>query len=112
MQEQETSYEDQLMAWLRSKSGDVVVISAIAKKFKVGHSSMMALLNELVACGKVRRSNSKKSAGFYVPSVGQINAERRMAELEQVRPPLKVSKERAELYAQLAAVRDSIKSIG
>jgi predicted transcriptional regulator len=112
MQEKETSHEEQLMVWLRSKSGDVVVISAIAKKFKVGQSSMMTLLNELVACGKVRRSGSKKSAGFYVPSIGQINAERRMAEEEQIRPPLKVSKERAELYAKLEAARASIRSIG
>lgn len=109
---QETSYEDKIMAWLRSMGGEVVVIAAIARKFKVGDASVLTLLNELAASGKVRRSNAKRGVGFYIPTEAMLNAERRHAEEVKPPPPLKVDKHRRELYAQLAEARASIRSIG
>jgi methylmalonyl-CoA mutase cobalamin-binding subunit len=107
-----TSYEELVLEWLRSKSGDVVVVSSIAKKFKVGSASILTLLNELAAEGKVRRSNAKRSVGFYVPSQGMLNAERKAAEQAQVAPAHKISKQRQELYARLDKERNSYPSIG
>jgi hypothetical protein len=109
---QETSYEDKIMLWLRSMGGEVVVVASIARKFKVGDASILALLNELAATGKVRRSNAKRGVGFYIPTEAMLNAERRNAEEVKPRPELKVDKHRRDLYAQLDAARSQIKSIG
>lgn len=106
------SYEDQIMAWLRLMEGEVVVIAAIARKFKVGEASVLTLLNELAAAGKVRRSNAKRGVGFYIPTEAMLNAERRHAEEVKPPPPLNVDKHRRELYAQLAEYRKSLPSIG
>jgi len=106
------SYEELVLAWLRSKNGDVVRVNDLAKKFKVGDASIMTLLNELTAAGKVRKTNAKRSLGFYIPSDAMLNAERRAAEEAPKRPALKVDKHRQELYAKLAEARSSIRSIG
>jgi hypothetical protein len=98
--------------WLRSMGGEVVVVASIARKFKVGDASILALLNELAATGKVRRSNAKRGVGFYIPTEAMLNAERRNAEEVKPRPELKVDKHRRDLYAQLDAARSQIKSIG
>lgn len=112
--QEDTSYEDQIMAWMRTKGGEVVVVSALAKKFKVGDSAMLTLLNEMATSGKIRRAPQRNNRvmAFYVPTEGQLNAERRMAEEVRAIAPLKVDKHRRELYAQLAAARLSIPSIG
>jgi len=113
MQEQEeTSFEENILAWLRSRSGDVVVVSQIAKKFKVGQAGMFSMLQEMEKSGRVRRSNAKRATGFYIPSQAQLNAEQRALEVAKVDRPLKIDKHRTELYAQLAAARGAIKSIG
>lgn len=108
----ETSYEDKIMAWMRSKGGDVVLVSALAKRFAVGESSILALMNEMAASGKIRQAphRNKRSIGFYIPTEAQINAERRMAEEVKLAAPLKVDNHRRELYARLKAERDAIPS--
>jgi len=110
----ETSYEDKIMAWMRSKGGDVVLVSALAKRFAVGESSILALMNEMAASGKIRHAphRNKRSIGFYIPTEAQINAERRMAQEVKLAAPLKVDNHRRELYARLKAERNSIRSIG
>lgn len=107
-----TSYEALILAWLRSKNGDVVLVTALSKKFMVGDASMQTLLNELVACGKVRKSTAKRTLGYYIPTDAMLNAERKASEEVEVRKPHKIDKRRAELYAELAAARNSIPSIG
>lgn len=111
MQEQ-TSYEEKIIAHLRSKNGEAIPVNALAKKFKVGAASILALLNELAACGKVRhvKGGNKRVGGFYLPTETQINAERRMAESAKAMAPLKVDNYRRELYARLKAERDAIPS--
>ena len=111
MQEQ-TSYEEQVLSWLRSKSGDVVLIGALTKKYGVGQAAMLTMLNELVIAGKVRRSTAKRTLGFYIPSEGMLQAERNVSSSILDRGVLKVDKARRELYAQLQAARDAIPSIG
>lgn len=108
----QTSYEALVLSWLRSKDGDVVLVTSLSKKFMVGDASMLTLLNELVACGKVRRSTAKRTLGFYIPTDAQLNAERRANEEVRQTQPLKVDRQRRELYAQLEAARASIRSIG
>lgn len=112
MQEKETSYEEQVMAWLRSKNGDICLAAGLAKKFKVGSASMLTLLNELVKAGKVRRSSSKRSIGFYIPSERMLAAERAIAQDSFQRSAHKIDRSRAELYARIDAQRAAIKSIG
>lgn len=111
MQEQ-TSYEEQILAWMRSKGGEVVVVSSLAKKFKVGDAAMSALLNEMANSGKIRHApqRNNRAVAFYVPSPAQLNAERRMNEEVKATPPLKVDNHRRELYARLKAERDAIPS--
>ena len=111
MQDQ-TSYEELLLSWLRTKNGEVVLVTALTKKFMVGEASMITLLNELVACGKVRRSNAKRTLGFYIPTESMLNSERKAREELPERKSLKVDNARRELYAQLEAARNSIRSIG
>lgn len=113
MQEQ-TSYEEQILAWMRSKGGEVVLVSALAKKFRVGGAAISALMHDLANSGKIRHApqRNNRAMGFYIPSEAQLNAERRMAEEAKVVPPLKVDNHRRELYARLQAARDSIRSIG
>lgn len=108
----DTSYEDQIMAWMRTKGGEVVVVSALAKRFKVGDSAMLTLLNEMATTGKIRRApqRNKRAMAFYVPTEAQLNAERRMAEAAKVVAPLRVDNQRRELYARLKAERDAIPS--
>lgn len=111
MQEQ-TSYEDRIMSWMRTKGGEVVVVSALAKRFKVGDSAMLTLLNEMANTGKIRRApqRNKRAIAFYVPTDAQLNAERRMAEEVKLAAPLRVDSQRRELYARLKAERDAIPS--
>jgi len=106
------SYEELVLAWLRSKKGDVVRVTDLAKKYMVGSASMLTLLNELAAAGKVRKTNAKRSIGFYIPSDAMLNAERVAAQEAPKRPALKIDQQRRELYAKLAADRNSIRSIG
>jgi len=110
-----TSYERQILAWMRSKGGEVVVATAIAKKFNVGNAAMLTLLNELAAAGKIRRAarrNNKNAAAFYIPSEAELDAERRMTQEAKVTAPLKIDKVRQELYAQIAASRAAMPSKG
>ena len=111
MQEQ-TSYEEPVLAWLRSKGGDVVLVAGLARKFMVGQAAMLTLLNEMAVAGKVRRSTAKRSVGFYIPSEGMLAAERRAAIDSHDRPALKVDRARRELYAEIANYRTSMPSIG
>jgi len=112
MTDLKTSYEEMILAWLRSKNGEVTLVTALAKKFQVGESSLMTMLNELAACGKVRRSSAKRMLGYYVPTEAMLNAERKASEEAPERRVLTVDKHRRELYARLAAARSSIRSIG
>lgn len=105
-------YEKLILAWLRSKKGEVVRVTDIAKRYKVGNSSILTMLNELVAAGKVRRTNAKRSIGFYIPTEAMLNAERLVAQETPKRPPLKIDRQRQELYARLDNERNSIRSIG
>lgn len=109
---EKNEYETLIMAWLRTKDGDIVRISDLGKKFKIGDASILAMLNELAACGKVRKTNAKRSIGFYIPSEAMLNAERKAAEEAPQRPALKIDSHRAELYARLDADRKAIRSIG
>jgi hypothetical protein len=109
--ENQTSYEELVLSWLRSKQGDVVLIPALAKKFKVGEASMLTLMNELVASGKVRRSIATRRVGYYVPTEEALATER-ATEAAKPRQAHKIDKQRTELYARLAAERANIPSIG
>lgn len=112
MQESEKSYDEAVMIWLRSKNGDTVLVTSLAKKFMVGQAAMLTLLNELALAGKVRRTSAKRAIGFYIPSERMIAAERRAADESIDRPSLKIDRRRSEIYAQIAADRVSLRSIG
>jgi len=106
------SYEDLIIAFLRSKNGDVVLVTSLAQRYLVGQASVVALMNELAAAGKVRRSNAKRTVGYYIPTDAMLNAERRANDAHKPAPPLKIDKRRAELYAEIAASRAALPSIG
>lgn len=112
MEDQEKTINEQVVDYLRGRLGDIVVISAISKKFKVGSAAMTKSLNELVEAGVIRKSNAKRTTGYYIPSPGQLNAERRAVQEVRIPQPLKVDRHRQELYDQLAANRSTLKSIG
>ena len=100
------------MGFLRMKSGDIMMVTVLARKFMVGQAAMTTLLNEMAIAGKVRRSSAKRSLGFYVPSEAQLEAERKALQAVKQTPPLKIDKRRQELYAEIAASRKSLPSIG
>lgn len=112
MEDQEQTINEQVVAYLRGRMGDIIVISAISKKFKVGSAALTKSLNELVEVGIIRKSNAKRTTGYYIPSPGQLNAERRAAQEIPVVAELKVDRHRKELYAILETYRSSMKSIG
>lgn len=108
-----TPYEEKIMAYLRAHAGEVMLPSLLARKFKVGESATSEKLNSLAAEGKLRRQMTKgKRMGFYVPAESQLAAERRMAEQTHIKPLLRVTSERLELYARLNAERAAHPSIG
>lgn len=102
-----------IVTFLTENAGKFYNIAQMAKRFNYGRSAMGLELATLANSGHIRATMAKNRAqAYYVPPQSQLDAEARMTTKFVSNRPLKIDKRRQELYAELSAARNSIKSIG
>lgn len=99
----------ELMDYLCSRAGEQMTGYTIAKRLGRPGPSTRHFLIELAENGLIRRSGSRTSVAFYVPTQAQIDAESRIQE-DRFRP-LRPRPQMAERIAQLRAARESLPSL-
>lgn len=103
----------EIVQLLSDNAGKFYNITEMAKRFKVNRSAMGLVLASLAQSGRIRASMATNRAqAYYVPTQAQLEAEARMSTKFVSNRPLKVDRHRQELYAELAAAREKIQSIG
>lgn len=99
----------ELMDYLRDHAGEQMTAYTIAKRLGQPGPSTRHFLIELAENGLIRRSGSRTSVAFYIPTQAQVDAESRVQE-DRFRP-LRARPQMAERIAQLRAVRESLPSL-
>lgn len=103
----------EIVQLLADNAGKFYNITEMAKRFKVNRSAMGLALASLAHSGRIRASMATNRAqAYYMPTQAQLEAEARMSTKFVSNRPLKVDRHRQELYAELAAAREKIQSIG
>ena len=90
---------------------DGLTLAALSTATKFGQASLRPVLSELGGSMAIRSTQAGRNVRFWIPSAERLLAEDRLRNI-RVAPPLKINKERQELYARLEAERNAITSIG
>lgn len=102
-----------IIDYLKSLNGEIMLVTKIAKHFGVGHSAMGKMLNDLAASKNVRQTLIFSSKAFYIPTQQQLDDEDKASDRPRWQVgQLKVANDRKELYERLQAERGNVKSIG
>lgn len=96
---------------LATAGEDGLTIAAIATATKFGLASLRPVLAELGGTMVIRSTQAGRNMRFWIPSAERLRAEEEARQVRVV-PPLKIDKARRELYAELAAARAAIRSLG
>lgn len=98
-----------LVQYLRDRPGEMITAYTIAKKNGLALASTRQTLNDMVEQGAIRRSGSRSSVTFYVPTEAMLAAEAKVQECNF--RPLKPRPAMAERIAEIRAARAAIPSI-
>lgn len=90
---------------------DGMTIAAISTATKFGQASLRPVLSELGGTMAIRSTQAGRNVRFWIPSEARLLAEEQSRQV-RIAPPLKIDKQRSDLYARLNAERGEIKSIG
>jgi len=96
---------------LATAGEDGLTLAAISTATGFGQASLRPVLSELGGSMAIRSTQAGRNVRFWIPSESRLKAEEALRQV-RIAPPLKVNKERQELYARLEAERNAITSIG
>lgn len=104
---------NEIIGYLKSMNGEIMLVTKIAKHFGVGHSAIGKMLSDIAITQAIRQTKIFESKAFYIPTQAQLDAEAKTMSLPQWRVgEHKINRERRELYDRINAERSGIKSIG
>lgn len=101
--------KNSLMAFLNENAGEYMTSPVIAKRTGQPAASTKHFLTELAENGLIRRSGTRNSTTYFVPTKKQVEAESRV-HVDRFRP-LRARPQMAERIAQLRAEREAIPSL-
>ena len=103
-------YRAAIIAHLTKLNGQSLQTGSLAKHFKMTVPALRYIMNTLAAEGVVRKINATNTP-YYIPTEGQLAAERALASPKKM-AALKIDKTRSDLYANIRRERDKYVSIG
>lgn len=95
----------EVIDYLDSRNGKPITITPLASRFKVSVATIRPMLETAMRDGTIQRVGM----GYLIP---QTKAPAGVIVAQFNTRPLKIDRRRAELYAELAASRAGLKSIG
>jgi len=90
---------------------DGMTLASLSTGTKFGLASLRPILAELGGSMAIRSTQGVRNVRYWIPSESRLRAEEDARQVRLV-PPLKIDKVRSELYAELAAARAAIRSLG
>lgn len=100
-----------VLAALTEAGEDGLTLPALSTALGMPKSTIQPVLTELVSRLTIRSTQGLRNVRYWIPSEARLKSEEAANQVRIV-PPLKVSKERRELYDRINAERLSIPSIG
>jgi hypothetical protein len=111
--EEITTFQPQILNYLRGRIGDIVSVKSVAKYLKVGEASVMHIMLNMELDGLIRKGRtSKGTLGFFLPSREQLASEEAAAGKSRLFKKLRSDPQKLERLEEIKRQRELYKSIG